>query len=159
MQFLVSRRSTCRRLNAAECEHGYMGTANATQQRLTDLRNALLRLHKTLLDSEQRVYEHDVQRINSRGQLLHLVMSDPWFAYLHELSEMVVHIDETAEATEPPPREADANRLVARARALVTPAEEGTGFAKRYFEALQNYPDVVMAHSDTLRVLERLAHP
>ena len=141
----------------AECEYVGMGTANGTHQRLTDLRNALLRLHKTLLDSEQRVYERDVARITSRGQLLNLVMSDPWFGYLHELSEMVVHIDETIEATEPPPNEVDADRLVARARALISPAEEGKGFAKRYFEALQNDPNVIMAHSDTLKALERLA--
>jgi hypothetical protein len=40
------------------------------QQRLTDLRNALLSLHKTLLDSERASYERDVARIQSSSQLL-----------------------------------------------------------------------------------------
>lgn len=136
-----------------------MATLNVTQQRLNELRNALLWLHKSLLDSEQKVYERDVARITSRGQLLNLVLSDPFFAYLHELSELVVYIDETSEATDPPPNDDDADRLVARARTLISPSEEGQGFAKRYFEALQNDPNVVMTHSELLKILERLARP
>lgn len=133
-----------------------METVDAVQQRLKELRDGLLRLHKVLLESEQRVYERDVERITSRGQLLNLVLHDPWFHYLHELSELVVHIDETMEAKEPVPNEADAKRLVARSRALVSPAEEGRGFARRYFEAMQRDPNVVIAHSDMLKTLERL---
>ena len=34
-----------------------------TKQRLTDLRNGLLGLHKTLLDSERATYERDIARI------------------------------------------------------------------------------------------------
>ena len=64
------------------------------QRRLAELRNGLLKLHKSLLDSESAVYDRDVKRITSRGQLLDLVLNDPWFAWLHELSELVVLIDE-----------------------------------------------------------------
>src|SRR5256885_2711465 len=39
-----------------------------TQERLKNLRNGLLRLHKSLLDSERAVYERDVERITSAGQ-------------------------------------------------------------------------------------------
>ncbi len=69
-----------------------------TKQRLTDLRNGLLGLHKTLLDSERATYERDIARIGSSGELLKLVLYDPWFAWLHELSEFVVLIDETLDA-------------------------------------------------------------
>jgi ligand-binding sensor domain-containing protein len=72
------------------------------QQRLTELRNGLLALHKTLLDSERAVYERDIARITSSGELLNLVINDPWFAWLHALSEFVVLIDETLDAEEPP---------------------------------------------------------
>jgi hypothetical protein len=41
-----------------------------TKQRLTDLRNGLLSLHKTLLDSERASYERDIARIGSSGELL-----------------------------------------------------------------------------------------
>ena len=88
------------------------------RQQLTDLRNGLLRLHLALLDSERAAYERDVRRIASTGQYLNLVLNDPWFAWLRELSQFVVLIDETLDFAEP----ADSRgrrRLIARARALV----------------------------------------
>jgi hypothetical protein len=133
-----------------------------TKQRLTDLRNGLLGLHKTLLDSERGTYERDIARIGSSGELLKLVLYDPWFAWLHELSEFVVlidetldEIDETRESIEAPPA-IDAERLIAQAWELLAPNETGAGFAKRYFEALQRDPDVVLAHARMRKVLSSL---
>lgn len=125
--------------------------ADPTRQRLTDLRNGLLKLHKTLLDSERAVYERDVARINSPGHYLELVLSDPWFAWLHELSKFIVLVDETLDFDDPP-TPADADRLIAQARDLVTPAENGASFARSYFEAMQRDPAVVLAHRDMMRV-------
>src|SRR5258708_8008467 len=98
-------------------------TPDTTRRRLTDLRDGLLHLHKTLLDSETAVYDHDIARIKSKGQLLELVLNDPWFAWLHELSELVVQIDELLDAKEPA-TPADAMRLIAPARELVAPPGE-----------------------------------
>ena len=125
-------------------------------QILNELRNALLSLHKTLLDSERAIYERDVARIESPGQFLGLVMEDPWFAYLRELSRFVVEIDEKIDAKKDPATMADANRFVTQARALITPAENGRGFEKRYFEAMQRDPNVVLAHAATSRVIAGL---
>jgi len=137
-------------------------TPDLTKQRLTDLRNGLLGLHKTLLDSERGTYERDIARIGSSGELLKLVLYDPWFAWLHELSEFVVLIDETvdaidkkADARKPAPV-IDAERLIAQAGELLAPNETGTGFAKRYFEALQRDPDVVLAHARMRKILSSL---
>jgi hypothetical protein len=133
-----------------------------TKQRLTDLRNGLLGLHKTLLDSERGTYERDIARIGSSGELLKLVLYDPWFAWLHELSEFVVLIDETLDtfdktpAAQGPPPVIDAERLIEQARELLAPNETGTGFAKRYFEALQRDPDVVLAHARMRKILSSL---
>jgi hypothetical protein len=137
-----------------------------TKQRLTDLRNGLLSLHKTLLDSERETYERDIARIESSGELLKLVLYDPWFAWLHELSEFVVLIDETVDpidkklgkrlGPEEPAPVIDAERLIAQAGELLAPNENGTGFAKRYFEALQRDPDVVLAHARMRKVLSSL---
>jgi hypothetical protein len=125
------------------------------KQRLTELRNGLLALHKTLLDSERAMYEHDIARITSSGELLNLVINDPWFAWLHALSEFVVLIDETLDAEEPP-QGMDAERLITQAWELMAPDENGKGFAKRYFEALQRDPDVVLAHARMRKVLANL---
>jgi hypothetical protein len=119
--------------------------------RLKDIRNGLLRLHKTLLESERALYERDVQRITTTGQYLDLVLNDPFFAWLRDLSQFIVVIDETLDLEEPPST-ADADKLIARARELVSPSENGVGFARRYYEVMQENPTVVLAHRDMLRV-------
>ena len=130
--------------------------ADRARERLTEMRNGLLKLHKTLLDSERAVYERDVARISSTGQYLNLVLDDPWFAWLHELSQFIVLVDETLDF-EDPATEADAERLIARARELVSPSENGSVFARRYFEAMQRDPGVVLAHRDMMRVFASLS--
>jgi len=128
---------------------------DAVRRLLTDLRNGLLHLHKTLLDSESASYDHDIARITSKGQLLNLVLHDPFFAWLHELSELVVLIDETLDAKEPA-APSDADRLLAQARNLVAPAENGGEFRRHYLEALQRDPNVVVAHSAAIKLLASL---
>lgn len=131
------------------------GTDPETRRRLTDLRNGLLTLHKVLLDSESGSYTRDVAPINSRGELLQLVMNDPWFGWLHDLSLLVVQIDETLDDKVPASRD-DVERYIQKSRTLLTPAEEGTGFEKRYFEALQRDPDVILAHGAMMKTLSGL---
>jgi hypothetical protein len=143
------------RLGRHLCVQRTMQTDPAAQI-LTQLRNALLSLHKALLDSERAIYERDVARIHSPGEFLGLLMDDPWFAYLRELSRFVVEIDEKLDAKEDPATIADANRFIVQARALITPAENGRGFEKRYFEAMQRDPNVVLAHAATARLIAGL---
>jgi hypothetical protein len=126
-----------------------------TNRRLTTLRNGLLRLHKCLLDAERAAYDRDIERITSRGQYLKLVLSDPWFAWLRDLSQFIVVVDE-ALADEQPVSEADTARLVAQAREMVSPDEAGNGFRRRYFEVMQRDPAVVLAHRDMMRVFAEL---
>ncbi len=128
------------------------------RERLTRLRNHLLRLHKALLDSERAAYERDVQRITSTGQYLQLVLDDPWFGWLHELSKFIVVIDEKLDDKEQPATSDDADRLTARARDLIAPSESDTtnGFHRKYFDAMQRDPDVVLAHRDMVRAFEAL---
>jgi hypothetical protein len=129
-----------------------------TRERLTHLRNHLLRLHKILLDSERAAYERDVARITSTGQYLQLVLNDPWFAWLHELSQFIVVVDELLASKEAPATPEDAERLTARARDLVVPSESAVqnGFSRKYFDAMQRDPDVVLAHRDIVQVLDAI---
>ena len=133
-----------------------MPESTRERERLKNLRDGLLKLHKTILDSERATYERDVQRITSTGQYLNLVLQDPWFAWLRELSQFIVLIDETLDAQEPA-TPADADRLVAQARELVSPSENGSVFGRSYFEAMQRDPGVVLAHRDMMRVFTGLA--
>src|ERR1044071_9234247 len=112
------------------------GMADRTRERLTNLRNGLLRLHKSLLDSERAAYERDVARITTTGQYLNLVLNDPWFAWLRDLSQFIVLIDETLDLDEPVTA-TDVDRLIVRARELVSPSETAAGFGRKYFDAMQ----------------------
>lgn len=129
----------------------------AAAQILLHVRNHLLDLHKTLLDSERSAYERDVAPVESPGQMLGLLMGDPWFAYLRELSQFVARVDEILDASETPTTVSDAVRILNDARALLRPSENGREFERRYFEAMQRDPDVVLAHAAATRALERLA--
>jgi len=48
-----------------------------------------------------------------------------------------------------------ANRVNGQARLLIKPSEEGDGFGKHYFEALQRDPDVVLAHAAVKKLLRK----
>jgi len=125
------------------------------RQRLTALRNGLLKLHKSLLDAERAAYERDVARITSAGQFLGLVLEDPWFAWLRQISQFIVLVDETL-AQEDPATAADAAGLVQQARGLLAPSETGPLFARRYFEIMQRDPAAVLAHGDMMQVLAQI---
>jgi catechol 2,3-dioxygenase len=126
-----------------------------TRRALRDMRGRLLNLHKALLDDTKAAYEMDRGRIRSSGSLLQLVISDPWFAWLHPLSELVVRIDESIEP-ESPATESDAVALLDQVERLLTPGENGDPFARRYFEALQRQPTVVLAHAEVRRVIKAI---
>jgi hypothetical protein len=127
-------------------------------QRLNELRTGLLTLHKSLLEGERAVYERDVARITNTGQYFQLVMNDPWFAWLRELSQFIVLLDEALNPKDPA-TPATADRLIREARELLTPNEEGAGFSRRYFEVMQRDPDAVLAHRDMMQVFGRLIPP
>jgi hypothetical protein len=126
---------------------------DTSRARLNELRGRLLTLHKSLLDDARAAYEMDRGRIASKGMLLQLVINDPWFAWLHQISELVVRIDE-ATAPDGTATEGDARALIEQVDRLLVPSETGDTFARRYFEALQRQPAVVLAHGDVKRILK-----
>jgi hypothetical protein len=125
----------------------------ATRARLNDLRTRLLTLHKALIEDTRAQYEMDRGRVASAGALLQLVIGDPWFAWLHQISETIVRIDEMtvpdSTGTEP-----EARALLERIDKLLVPSETGEPFARRYFDAIQRQPAVVLAHGDVRRALK-----
>jgi hypothetical protein len=123
----------------------------AALRRMRELRTGLLRLHKALLDAERLSYERVHGQV-SGGELLQLAINHEQFAWLHPFSELIVRIDEMLDADEPA-NGGDAESLLAQARALLRPAEEGTDFERRYYAALQSDPDIVLAHRQVTRIL------
>src|ERR1700752_495780 len=129
--------------------------SESTKVRLKDLRQGLLRLHKTLLDLERVGYERARGKIANSYEFLQLAMKDPWFDWLHRLSELIVQIDETLDSlnSDKPALESDCAALVDRAKQLLSPSETGSEFQKNYFLAMQQSPDVVLLHSEMVKIL------
>jgi hypothetical protein len=120
--------------------------------RLTEVREALLRLHKALMESERAGYEKVFGKIASPYQFLHLLTTDPWFAWLRPLSQLVAAMDEMLDAKEPLTM-AGTEALVIKARTLLVPTIGNEGFSGHYDEALQRDPDVVFAHATVTKLM------
>ena len=65
-----------------------------TPEQLQALRDGLLRLHKTLLDSDRVYYERAYGPVGSSGEWLQLVLGHEHFAWLRPFSGLIVRIDE-----------------------------------------------------------------
>jgi len=121
-----------------------------SRQKLVALRQALLQLHKSLLDMERRTYEKEHGKV-STGELFRLVVDDAQFSWLHNISEFVVRVDE-ALASEEGVSETDSHVAISLARKIFAPTESGDAFQKKYYDAIQSDPAVVMEHAELVRL-------
>ena len=119
---------------------------------LLELREALLRLHKALIESERAGYEKTFGRIASPYQFLQLLTSDAWFAWLRPVSQIIAAMDEKLDAKVLLTK-ADAKTLADQVKTLLVAASGSEGFSGHYDAALQRDPDVVFAHSDVAKVI------
>jgi hypothetical protein len=122
------------------------------RQRLESLREALLHLHKSLLDSERISYEAAFGHIASPYQFLHLLTTDPWFAWLAPVTQLIAATDALLDAKEPLTA-AGVHAVFKQAETLLVASLEGEGFSRHYDEALQRSPDVIFAHAAAARVI------
>lgn len=119
------------------------------RQTLSELHGALIKLHKALLDSERQLYERDIGQIQSPNHFFQLLTSDPFFAWLRPISQLIVAIDETIDAEKL--THADVDAIMARSVFLLLPATERGEFGERYVAALQRDPRVVLAHAQVAK--------
>jgi hypothetical protein len=122
------------------------------QKLLADLRLALLRLHKVLLDWERAGYER-IHGRQSSGDMLTALLNDPQFAWLRPMSQLIVRIDEILGEKTPPMRN-DVEAVVTQVKVLTSPNEAGNTYERRYDMALQEHPDAVFAHRDVLALVK-----
>ncbi len=119
----------------------------------TNLRNCLLELHKTLMNYQRSVYEAQHGKIESPGMFLGLLMEDKNFAWLRQLSELVVVIDEMLEGGDVISPDKIQDTLVYIKR-LLKPNLEGNEFEQNYYYAINKDPYSALAHGKTLEVLD-----
>ena len=122
-------------------------------QRLTNLREAMLPLHKALLEFDRVGYEATFGKIQSPFQFLKLVMEDPWFTWLAPMTQLITAMDEMLDAKEEPLTVAAVDAVAERVKTLLVATEGGEGFSRHYDEALQRDPDVVLAHAAVAKLI------
>jgi hypothetical protein len=122
---------------------------------LDRLRQALLRLHKTLLDAQRIRYEREHGRVESRGELLELVLQDPSFEWLRVLSALIAGLDELS-AVDDKDVSAELLAVINRLRTLVR-FEGNVGFTAPYREIIEAVPDALVAHVQLSRLLAELS--
>jgi hypothetical protein len=115
------------------------------------IRDGLLAVHKALLVIARAEYESEHGPIAGPGALLQLLIRHESFAWLHPVSELAARADELSEEPQLPAVELQA--LGRAASDLLTPDEAATGFARKYFDAIQSSPEVAMAHAEARRAI------
>ena len=121
-----------------------------TRDQLRALNIRVVRLHKVLLDRQHRAYERRHGPV-APTQLLQLLLHDEQFAWLRPLSGLMARIDEALDDDSEVSR-AGVERLFRDVEALLRSDRDGT-FETRYRDALQESPEVVMAHADVVKAL------
>jgi hypothetical protein len=126
------------------------------RDRIRDLSTRLLRLHGVLLDRERRAYE-DRHGAVSPHELFQLVLHDGQFAWLRALSAMIANLDALVDADDPIAPE-NVRRVFREAFRLLK-SGGGGDFQTKYIVALQESPDVIMAHAAVSRALSESDPP
>jgi hypothetical protein len=117
---------------------------------LRNSRNLLLKLHKSLLDHERRIYE-GINGPRTPGQFLNLLLEDPDFAWLRKFSTLIVEIDEMFAQKDGFSEETLETYIVAL-RSLVSMEDEDEVFKAKYQSGLQQDLDAASQHAE-LRTL------
>ncbi len=123
---------------------------------LPALRNQLLSLHKLLMNAERAAYEKEENVIQSPMQFLQLLMEHERFAWLRQLSQLVVMMDEAMEE-KPPITKERMDALVGEARHLLMGSDVPGSFAVRYAKTRESEAAVAAAHAEISKSIEKNA--
>lgn len=119
---------------------------------LLEVAAALREVHRALVQAVRAAYEKDVGPAGGPGQMLRLLTEDPYFAWLHPMSELIVDLDSLlAQELLPTGTVAGVREEIDR----LTKAG-GSPFWVKYAPLLQTDTDVVMAHGHLRRAINAL---
>ncbi len=136
-----------------EFENGHDTLTGESRQKLKQLSQAFLRLHKTMLEAAKAEYETKNGTITNSNQYLQLVLDDPHFAWLRKISSIIALIDEATSRMRPA-TETDAQALLKEAKTLLNFEDADKDFNDKFQAALQNNSDAVLGHNYALKYLD-----
>jgi hypothetical protein len=110
------------------------------------LAKALRELHRTLMERARRDYERVSLTVVSPGELLKLLTTADEFAWLRELSELMVDIDVVRDA-DSAERDEAAYSVRSAVDHLFADPDANTPFARRYWTYIHEDPNVAIAHA------------
>ncbi|MBS0327878.1 MAG: hypothetical protein JSS46_15215 [Proteobacteria bacterium] len=123
------------------------------------LGRGLTALHRSLVERARRDFEREQHALFGAGELLRLLTSDPHFAWLRSLSELIVDLDVFLEVA-PGPGDDDAAAVRAEVERLISPDPNTEGsLGERYREYVLDDPAVAIAHAEVRQALLRLPDP
>jgi len=123
------------------------------------LANVLRELHRTLIEHARRDYERDLVVTLNPGEFLQLLTTNADFAWLRNLSELMVDIDIVQDA-EPGQRDEIASAVRAAVEQLISNARDPINlFAQRYWPYVHDDPNVAMAHAAVKQAINAWPRP
>lgn len=136
---------------------------------LSGLGGSLRSLHRVLVERSRRDFERQRHAILGAGELLKLLTSDAHFAWLRELSELIVDLDIFLDV-DPAPGDDDAAAVRMEVERLLAPPPGVTadavsaptasdGFGAHYWPYVHDDPQVAIAHGEVKQALARLPNP
>jgi hypothetical protein len=126
---------------------------NESTSTIVELAAALRELHHALLESAREEYERTHGPVPGPGQLFHLVVNDPSFAWLRVLSEVMADLDELLD--EEHPASADEQAAIRHELDEIFSPAAPRAFWDRCSPLLQQ-SDVVIAYARVRSLLARL---
>lgn len=119
---------------------------------LRDLSQALLPLHRTLIEAAKNDYAFAYGPVTGPTHLLRLLGDDPFFEWLKPVTALIVDIDEMVRVDFDA---ADIARIAERVNALFNGGGNAE-FARRYVPVLQRDVDVTRGHAAVRQAMGRL---
>ena len=130
-----------------------MAAESAHKPALLEVASALREVHRTLVQATRKSYERETGHpAGGPGQMLKLLTEDPYFAWLHTMSELIVDLDSLLT------QELLPGGTVAAVRMEIDRLTQagGSPFWAKYAPLLQSEPGVVMAHGRLRRAINAL---
>ena len=121
--------------------------------RVDDVRHALLRLHKAMIDAQRISYERAHGRIETTTEFLGIVLEHPEFEWIRALSALIAQLDEWREDPEAS-SDRELDDILSAVRGLLQREGANKRFTGKYWEMVEATPDVLVDHVKLWRMLD-----